>query len=239
MRIFFIGWLGFVACSEDTSLGSGNSGVGVVDTYEREFSFATPLPCKLFLHRRVTDEKARVVEYDARVGNSERSVVYSIVANDAYPLRADVYDGMGVRKFTVEADDHDLQVQVGDRTALVVTNYDGSAATTKTQLLAGIEDPDGLALLACALPIRTELGPVPAFLLNRASGGRDPNEPDLAHQSSDVQPILGWTGHVSILGAFKLEGACLEESGWQCPCLRGRDTLVGPTAGWCIPAGSR
>src|SRR5262249_29780847 len=150
-------------------------GVAVVDRYDRWVEFDQPVHCKIFLRQRVTDEMARVVEYDG----DDFALVYSIAAGQTFPLVAQAYrGGPGAAKLAVqvEANDHDLRVLGPDGDErLRVYQYAADAATTHVEVTGpAIDDVEALEHLACALPARAELGPVPQFLLNRATGGRDP-----------------------------------------------------------------
>jgi len=224
------------ACMTDAgSVAQNHNKVAVVDEYERRFTFSEPTPCDLFLHRRITDEAARIVEYDAKMATGERSLVYSIVKDDPLPLKAALYHG-NKETFRVELADHALRVDADGSPVLSVTGYDLDAFATAAH---AIDDDAGLALLACALPVHKELGAIPQFLLNRTSGGRDPNQPDVSQTSTSQQPILDWKGRVTLLGAYVLAGACLHTQDWQCPCLRYHDDIVGSVVGQCgyaIPA---
>jgi hypothetical protein len=229
-----------LGCAVDP-VGRQGSKIAVVDSYERDYSWTDPVPCELFLHRRVIDEEARFVEYDARIDGMEISAIYSIDAKAARPVIVEVYrgsPGSAQQSLHVEAAGHDLEVISDAGLMMVVSGYDGPSDSTTIQPRSVIDDREGLTLLACALPVRTELGPVPQFLLNRSSGGRDPENPDVSQSSSNEAPILNWTGAVSIAGAYLLEGACLlhgsqEKAGWDCPCLTGFESIAGPVNGWC------
>jgi len=223
------------ACAADDGVTHNRFGVAVVDHYDRTFIFAQPMPCKIFLRQRVTDEDARTVEYDG----DDFALLYSIAANRPYPLVAQAFrGGIGAAKLAVqiEANDHDLRVLGPDGDVrIVVHDYAGDAAATGIEL-SGPPNLDlaAIAHLACALPARTELGPVPQFLLNRSTGGRDPMNPDVSHQSTSPQPILDWKGTVTLIGAYVLGGVCLRESNWACPCLNDFATDVsGSLRGWC------
>ena len=72
MRKLAIALVLYAGCAGDPSdVVGGPQKIAVVDTYEKDFAFETPVPCKLLLHRRITDDEARYVEYDARIGDTE------------------------------------------------------------------------------------------------------------------------------------------------------------------------
>ena len=168
-------------CAGSTDpIGSMAAHDAVVDVYHKEVQFSAPRACDIHLEQRVVDEKARTVEYDAHVGGNARSIVYSVVAGDAYPLQVALFDEKGGNTFSVLASDHALRVVDPAGNALItVDGYDGDQAHTTIAGLGSIDDADGLSLLGCALDDRTSLGSVPAFLRNLSSGGQVPGQPDV------------------------------------------------------------
>jgi len=224
------------AAPPDSDVGSTSSHDAVIKVYDRDLQLTQPRACAIHLLQRATDESARTVEYDARVGEHAASIVYSIVAASPYPLQVSLYDPHGANTFSVAASDHALQV-LGPGGALLrsVDGYDQAEAQTTVTGSGPIDDRDGLTLLGCALAGRAELGAVPAFLRNLASGGLVPGQPDVGHSTENPTPILpDWMGSVSLLGSFWLMSSCLDTSGWHCGCGQGmNDPVVGPVAGWC------
>ena len=216
-----------VGCHATGDVGSNALHDTVVKIYDREIQFDQPRACDVLLERRTTDERKHIVEYNARVGGRELSIVYAIVVDDPLPLQVSLYDASGQGLFSVEAADHALEVLGSDGTLLrSVDHYDGTSAQTAVQGTGTIGDADALTLLGCALAGRTELGDVAAFLRNLSSGGMVPGQPDVGQSSENAQPILkSWTGNVTLLGAFELMSGCLDRAGWRCGCWNGQ--------GWC------
>jgi hypothetical protein len=208
-------------------IGSSAARDVVIKVYNKEIQFTQPRACDIFLERRVSDEKGRVVEYDASVNGHDASVVYALVATDPFPLHVSVFDARGRGLLFVDVADHDLEVLGPDGLLLrSVVNYDGTAAQTTVQGTVTIGDTDGLTLLGCALAGRSELGDIAAFLRNLSSGGLVPGQTDVGQSSENPQPILPhWMGGVTLLGAFKLVSGCLDRSSWHCGCWS--------DGGWC------
>jgi hypothetical protein len=210
--------------------------VAVVDEYEQPFHWDEPRPCDIFLHERVTDEESRFVEHHARVGDRELAILYSIAdPSEPHPLRVDVYELSGEQRLAITADDVNLVVRdaLGDA-SYEVAEYDEAPPVTGIEAAGRpVNDPDALHLLGCALPLRAELGAVPAFLRNRATGGRLPEDPDVVEDSETSPPILEWNGEVTILGSLLLQAACVRADTWKCPCMSWHDNIAGTVPGWC------
>jgi hypothetical protein len=238
-----------VACGGEapdlSGIGSKGQGTTVLDVYERQYDFVKPAHCNAFIHQRAVDEESHFVEYEARIGGQERSLVYTLLPDEARPLRASVYivsEGSARLSFAIEIGPDEVMVKNGEQQpVLTVSRFAGPRAATGTVGSGEIDDAAGLELLGCTLPIRTELGAVPAFLLNRGTGGRDPARPEVSRGSANAPPLLTWTSPLSLLGAYTLASACLHlgnerHRGWDCPCLTDQhDRLVGPIEGWCEP----
>lgn len=223
------------SASDASDVGSSSAHEAVIKVYDSEMTFSTPRSCDIYMQRRIADEAARTVEYDALVGGHAASIVYSVVKDDPFPLQVDLYDGRGVNTFSLLAADHSLQILGADGTLLrSVDGYDGNAADARVQNNGSIADADGLTLLGCALADRT-FSDVPAFLRNLTSGGLVPGQTDVGQTMENAQPILpDWKGSVSLLGAFWLGSGCLTADGWQCDCWQSMDDpVIGPVAGWC------
>jgi hypothetical protein len=233
-----IGAAALCGCELDTfGIQGQDHGVVIVDTYNREFSWSDPSPCTVFLHRRVTDQKSHLVEYDVRMGTRELSVLFTVDPGSNLPLAARVFDGSGGMLVTIEADDHDLRVHDRDRSDVVaVAGYPGTAADTSIEVNGTLEDDDALALLRCALPLRDELGAIPPFLLNREEGGRLPGDPDISSTPTEQDPVLTeWDADLTLLGAFTRASVCLQQDGWACPCFHVEHPAAGEVQGWCEP----
>jgi hypothetical protein len=233
-------------CAADPGIAGESAPQGVSQKYERSFSWGSPAPCDVFLHRRIVDEEARVVEYDARIGGRELAAIYSIDPDASLPLAVAVVEARGAPILLAAADDHRLQVMAPDGAmALEVADYDdpsSGASPVSGPAATDAADPDALALLRCALPIRAELGYVPAFLLNRAVAGHVAGQPDIGQSSAETQPLLGsWDGQVTVLGAWVLQGMCLRIDGgaggagleWGCGCFELDDPIAGTVIGTC------
>ena len=230
--------LALAACQSGPSdIGSSTSHDAVVHVYNQEFQFTQPRACDVLLQRRATDERARIVEYDAKVAGRQASIVYSVVANDPLPLQVGLFAARGQTLFKITADAHTLIVGGPDGSTLrSIDNYDGPPAGAVVHGTAAFDPGDGLTLLGCALADRTVLGSVPAFLRNLASGGAVTGDPDVGTSSSNAAPLLpNWNGAVSLLGAFWLMSACLDATGWQCGCWGPPDPVVGPVGGSSCP----
>ena len=218
-------------------IGSSAAHDAVVDRYDKEVQFADPRACDIFLEQRATDENARTVEYDARVGTRPLAIVYSIVATDPLPLQLSLFGAGGTSLLSVRAGDHALEVFDGDgQLVRSVDQYDGPQTQTMVDGAARIADGDALTLLGCAVAGRAALGSVPAFLRNLASGGSVPGQTDVGQTSSNAPPILAdWKGNVSLLGAFWLVSACLDADGWHCGCAQPSDPSIGSIGGLSCP----
>lgn len=226
-----------VGCSGAPGIvGMVSSHDSVVKLYAQDVQFDAPRACDVYLERRITDENARTVEYDAKINGHEASVVYSIVATDPYPLQVALYDATGMNTLTIGIADHTIEVLDGAANVVrVIDAYDGAQEDTTVRDSGQLDDSDGLTLLGCALADRKALGDVPAFLRNLASGGQVPGQPDVGQSSENAPPVLpDWKGGVSLLGAFWLASGCLGAEGWQCGCWQTmHDPVIGPVAGWC------
>lgn len=223
-------------CGLDTSgIHDQDHGVLIVDTYAREFVWDAPAPCTVFLHRRVTDQRSYLVEYDARVGSRELSVLFSVDPESGLPLVARVFDAGGTLLLAIEADDHALRVHDRDQVEVVaVDGYAAAKSDTLVQVNGLLEDDDALALLRCALPLRDELGAIPPFLLNREAGGRLPGDPDISSSPTEQEPLLAdWDGELTLLGSFTRASLCLQRDGWDCPCFQLDHPAAGEIDGWC------
>jgi hypothetical protein len=225
-----------LGCAGTPPVHSDHASVQVIEEYERDIAYTDPVQCNVFLHRRIIDDVARIVEYDARVHDQELSVTYSIEKGSPAPLKVSVYRSAPGVFLESQASDHQLTVLVQNQPTLTVDAYDGSSSMP-VQGSQSVQDDAVLELLGCVLPMRAELGAIPAFLLNRASSGALDGQPNISHQSSADQPILDWHGNVSMLGAFLLQGVCLRSDAWSCPCFQWKDSIVGEVHGWC-PAGT-
>jgi hypothetical protein len=210
--------------------------IAVVDEYEQRFQWDAPRECDILVHRRITDEDARSVEYHARVGQREMAALYSIGDPDSeYPVRVAVFDLAGRQPLGVTANDRDLLILGADgEPSVEVRHYDDTAAVSRVERIGPpIKDGYALHLLGCALPLRVEMGAVPAFLRNRASGGRLPEDPDVVADPETSPAILDWQGQGTILGALLLQASCTQPDNWKCPCLSWNDAIAGSVPGWC------
>lgn len=218
------------ACAIDP-IGSDEERVAVVDQYGREFRWDAPEACTVFLDRRITDQEARVVEYLARVDGAPASILYALHEGSELPVRVEVYAPGGAH-LAIALDEERLVARGRDgEVALEVVGYAGGPDATEITVAAPIDEAALLALTACALPLRAELGPVPPFLRNQDVPGRLSDDPDVSQGSSDARPILPWSGRASILGALLLQAACTQPDGWACPCLAGSG--LAEVDGWC------
>lgn len=206
----------------------------LIESYDRQLAYRSPVACELFLYRRVVSQADHAVEYDVRVGDRDLAIVYSVDPGAELPLVTTVYDVSGEAGevlVTTRADQKRLQLERGTEVVAEVRDYVSEGASAVLARSGWSLDPAALTGLACALPIRTALGSVPGFLLNRTDAVRSPDEPNVARHSPDRQPLLrGWTAPVSVLGAFVMASTCLEPSPsvWSCPCFGDlAPTLVG------------
>lgn len=208
--------------------------IAVVEVYERHFRWTDPVPCEVFLHRRITDESARIVEYDARIGEREYSILYSVRSEDSHPLRVDVFEVTGGEGFSLEANEDTVRrLGLDGSLELEVFGYGAGRQHTNVRVVVESDADAARALLGCALPLRGELGAVPQFLRNRGAGGQVPGAPDIVALPGDAPPILEWRGALSFAGVFLREAACTTAGGWSCPCFRWHDPIAGTVDGWC------
>lgn len=219
----------FSACGGDT--GSEDL---PLDRYDREFSFAVPVPCRIFVKQREIDERAYRVRHVVAVADGrELEIMYTLSPEDSLPVQVRVGGGDGRTLLWVQLGAHDLESGVGDAAgvALRVSGYDGPAHETRSE--GGLQDVDAAALAAfrCGLAFRPELGSIAAFLHNRPGGRVDPGGPS-SHTSSP-RALVPWVSRVTILGALLLTAACVEPAGWRCPCLDLVDAVAGAVQGWC------
>jgi hypothetical protein len=220
------------ACAAPSlDIGNDEEGVAVVDRYDREYEWTAPDACRIYLDQRVTDQDARIVEYAAELDGEPLSVVYWFDEAALLPVRVDVIARAG-RTLSAELDAEHLVVRGADgEIALEVTGYGRGPAETVIDAVAPLDEDSLLALSQCALPLRTELGPVPPFLHNLDVPGRLGDDPDVSQGSSEAPPILDWDGPVSVLGALLLQAACTQSDGWACPCLEWSE--LTRVEGWC------
>lgn len=229
-------WLSFAAvsvtaCSLPPDVANSHEHIAVVDRYDREYTWPTPESCNVYLDQRITDQEARLVEYEAEQEGAAMSVVYSLDAAAKHPLRLDVYSGP---ELTLSAELDPEHLVMRDRygaVALEVDGYGRSEAETTVRSYAKIDQAAQLALTRCALPLRGELGPIPPFLRNLDLSGRLGEQPDVSQGSSDAPKIVNWDGPVSLLGALLLQAACTRSDGWKCPCLEWQHLVH--VEGWC------
>lgn len=227
---------GCMSTDPETGVQPGTDSIAVTEEYEQRFVWSEPVPCDVFLHRRMTDESARIVEYDARIGDREYSIMYSIQESDDLPLRVDLVGVNNDELFSLVADEETVRVlDEHGEVAFEVQGYAGPRGQTEVRDSGSIDAAGGLQLLACALPVRAQLGSVPAFLQNRASGGQLPSDPDVVAQPDATAPIIDWQSKLAFLGVYLLGAACTQPGGWDCACFEWDDQLAGKVTGWCDP----
>lgn len=217
-------------CTAPLEVGSGSAGLGGIDVYEKQFSWTEPEQCETFLHRRVYDEQARIVSYEA-----ERTISYMIDEADALPLAIAVDGDDG--QVTLRASETDLEVRgAGGALALRIADYATGAGHVIDRAPVVI-DPATLSLLACTLPMRTELGYVPGFVRNIRDAS-PPGADGVTGSSSEITPVLQWDGKTSFVGAWVRQALCLQAAPdggveWSCGCFEVANPVVGVVRGHC------
>jgi hypothetical protein len=172
--------------------------------------------------RAAYDERAYIIEYAVRVGEVPYWVSYAVQPNDSRPLVVEVHGEAGVMLLGVHAGDQDLiVVDAQERVLLEVDDYAAMSSQWHREPGAATIPLAVFEVLGCVLPLRTELGRVPHFLLNRASGGGVGSEPGLVHSSAEAPAIVtDWASDLSFLDAFAVQGTCLQGDSqgprWQC-----------------------
>jgi hypothetical protein len=221
-------------CAAPDDVSSNNELVAVVDDYEQTYSWSDPSQCEVYLHQRVTDQSARIVEYLARVGGDELSILYAMDETAELPMRIEVVHARGGDGLAIAFDSDRMVVGDGDGNTIVsVTDYAAGEGNSAIDVGGATASPELVSLLRCALPVRRELGAVAPFLTNKEQPGRLPDAPDISQGSEDASPIIDWTADVTIPGSLVLAAACVQTDGWACPCLAWNDQLTGLVSGWC------
>lgn len=218
-------------CGSGLDVGSGAAGLGGIDVYEKQFSWEEPELCETFLHRRVYDERAHVVSYEA-----ELTITYTVDEGAALPLGVEIYGDDGPL-LSLHASENTLEVRgADDALALRVANYTEGTGDVTERATTPI-DPASLSLLSCTLPMRTELGYVPGFVRNLRDAAA-PGTNGVTGTSAETTPLLPWTGELSLLGAWVRQGMCLHSAGdgavdWNCTCFEIANPVAGVVRGHC------
>ncbi len=234
-RLFPLAVLALVGCTSNLDIGAGAAGLGGVDVYEKQFEWSEPEVCKTFLHRRIYDEAARVVSYEATAAGRELTATYEVDAGAALPLAIEIADDTGplvsLRSSAKDLEVRDAQGEI----ALRVSGYADGPGETIERTQRSIE-ADSLDLLACTLPMRAELGYVPGFVRNIRDAS-SPTADGVVGSSSDAAQLVPWDGATTLLGAWVRQGMCLRVAGgavdWHCGCFEVRDPVVGVVRGDC------
>ncbi len=235
MRMFALATFALSGCAADLDIGSGASGLGGIDVYEKQFEWTEPEVCQTFLHRRVYDEAARVVSYEASAAGQELTATYEVDESNALPLAIEIAGDAGPL-MSLRSSATDLEVRgASGELALRVTRYVDGPGEVVDRAPYAVE-AETLALLACTLPMRTELGYVPGFVRNvRDAVG--PNADGVAGSTSDAAQLVPWEGATTLLGAWVRQGMCLRVTDgavdWHCGCFEVRAPVVGVVRGDC------
>jgi hypothetical protein len=234
-RIIPVALFALAACTSELDIGAGAAALGGVDVYEKHFAWTEPEVCHTFLHRRVYDEAARVVSYEATALDRELTATYEVDEHAALPLAIEIGDENGPL-VSLRASAQELQVRdAHGELALRVVGYAEGPGETVERTQRPIESA-ALALLACTLPMRAELGYVPGFIRNIRDAVA-PTSDGVAGASSEPAPLVPWEGPVTLLGAWVRQGMCLRATDgavdWRCGCFEVRDPIVGVVRGDC------
>lgn len=226
-------------CIADLDVGANTNALGGVDVYEKEFAWSEPEACQTFLHRRIYDEDARVVSYEALAQNHELTATYEADVRAPRPLSLELGDDRGTL-LSLRASAEDLEVRdAHGEVVLHVVGYTEGRGETIVRTQRPV-DAAPLALLSCTLPMRTELGYVPGFVRN-IRDAIAPTSQGVGGSTSETAPLVSWNSSVSLLGAWLRQGLCLHAApdgslDWQCGCFEVRDPLVGVVRGDCDSA---
>jgi hypothetical protein len=225
-----------IGCTSELEVGSGAAGLGGVDVYEKQFAWTEPEACQTYLHRRVYDEDARVVSYEATALDRELTATYLVDEAAALPLGIEISDHQGTL-VTLRASAENLEVRdAHGELALKVLGYAEGPDETIERTQRPV-DAASFALLSCTLPMRTELGRVPWFVRN-VRDAITPNSAGVGGSSAEATPLVPWNSPVSLLGAWVRQGLCLRTCAdglvdWKCACFEVRDPIVGIVRGDC------
>lgn len=211
-----LGALACAACADAPASDRADS--LVVEEIDRTIEITAPLPARVYVAYRAVSYAGRVVEYGVELAGRPLVVTYGIDPTAPLPLQTKVFDAAtGAPLIALLADDRQLDVYVGDAPAPIhVDRYTLPTALPSGAVIA--IDPMLRPLLDAVLPARTEIAPVPAFWRNLDQ--RPPPGGDIGSSSSAGRPVLpSWSAPVSLLGALFVQGPCVRDDRYACPCM--------------------
>jgi hypothetical protein len=200
----------------------------VVEEIGQTFTIAAPLPATIYVDYRAVSYAGRVVEYGVLVDDRPLVVTYGVEPTAPLPLATRVFDGVdGAPLVALLADDRVLDVHIGDDALPIrVPDYLTTLATPGPAVALGAIPTELRPLLDAVLPARAEIAPVPAFWRNLDQP--PPPGGDLGASSSAGRALLpNWSAPLSLLGALFVQGPCVRDDRYRCPCMTVELTTVG------------